>query len=213
MSEKVDLIGIGPLLNSARAAMCAVTGDWPDEVVVEDASGKFLSAKLHTDWRRAGTRRLLGKTWDLRSAYRNLARTPSHSSVTIIAVWNPIAKKTDFHEQPVLPLGAASCVHSFGWVARSTYLVLSRGLWVLSGQYVDDFPTVDFAALCPSTETSISRLFSPEGTVSIQGRIRPARCHCRLAERWTKQGRIRRARCHCRWTPNSWRAANGPRQG
>ena len=32
--------------------------------------------------------------------------------------------------------------------------------WVLSGHYVDDFPTVEFAALCPSTETSITRLFS-----------------------------------------------------
>ena len=33
VSEKVDLIGIDPLLNSAKAAVCAVTSDRPDEVV------------------------------------------------------------------------------------------------------------------------------------------------------------------------------------
>ena len=141
------VIGIDPLLISAKAAMCAVTSDRLDEVVVEDATGRIRSAKLHADWRRAGTRRVLGKTWDLRSAYRNLVRTPSHCSVTIIAVWNPIAKKTEFYEQPVLPFGAASSVHSFCWVARSLYLVMSRCLWVLSGHYVDHFLTVEFAAL------------------------------------------------------------------
>jgi len=65
VSEQVDLIGIDPLLNSAKGAI-AVTSDRPDEVVVEDATGKIRSAKLRTDGRRAKTRRLLGH---MRSAF------------------------------------------------------------------------------------------------------------------------------------------------
>ena len=53
--------------------------------------------------------------WDLAKAYRQLARSPAHASVTIIASWHPQLKQTVFYRQLASAFGAS--VLAFNWAA------------------------------------------------------------------------------------------------
>ena len=66
---------------------------------------------------------LLGRPLDLSKAYRQLARSPAHSSITVIAVPYPDSGWLCF-EHLALAFGASSSVLSFNWVASALARIL-----------------------------------------------------------------------------------------
>ena len=61
---------------------------------------------------------LQGRALDLKSAYKQLARSPSDDWCSILAVWSPEQNCVCYFESIALPFGAVSAVNAFNRVAR-----------------------------------------------------------------------------------------------
>jgi len=118
-----------------------------------------LGAQVHPDYLAAGGLQLVGKTWDLASAYRQLARSPSDACLAVVAAWLPSLGRAAFFEQLAMPFGGTASVHFFVWVARAPWVLLVRGHLVVSGHWVDDFPVVEMEINSDSAQLFINRFF------------------------------------------------------
>ena len=92
----------------------------------------------------------VARLWDLEAAYRQLARTPSHGSLTVIAVWSPEGRRILYFAQPTLAFGAAASVLSFNWVAVALREVLIVLFIICATKFYDDFTIVEVEALATS---------------------------------------------------------------
>jgi hypothetical protein len=157
-SEKVDVGGVDTVANIARGIMAAVDSS-TRRVAVTLADGTLLEGDLHADWTTEASTALLGKVWDLSKAYRQLARNPAHSSLSVIATWNSRRRCIEFYEQLVLPFGSTASVYNFNWTARGLQWILVSGLGILCTHYFDDFPTLEFKELCSHTQGLVDAFF------------------------------------------------------
>ena len=158
-SEKVDVGGIDIVASLARGMLAAIDHELGC-VRVTLSDGSVLEGPLHTDWAAAGSTALVGKVWDLARAYRQLARSPAHASISIIATWNARTGTAEFYEQVVLPFGSTASVYDFNWVARALQALLLRGFGVSCTHYFDDYPTLEFAPLAQHTQQLVDKVFS-----------------------------------------------------
>ncbi len=85
----------------------------------------FSSCKTHC---KDGS--LLGKTYDLKSAYRQvpIRAHPLQFAYFSIEFYNCEKDKVEVCRLKILPLGATHSVYSFLWLARMLYTIMVRGL-------------------------------------------------------------------------------------
>ena len=57
-------------------------------IVIMTTDGQELRGTLHDDWSLGDARKLLGRTLDLRHAYKQLARRPSYGYAAVVAVFS-----------------------------------------------------------------------------------------------------------------------------
>ena len=103
---------------------------------------------------------MVGRLWDLASAYKQLARTPAHASLAIVAVWNPRDKRTEYYKQVSLPFGASASVLGFNWVACALCLCLLKLLAISASNFYDDFTVFELEALAGSATESVESFFA-----------------------------------------------------
>ena len=92
-TETVEPDDLNTIAVNVRAHMAAFTAPSSSR----SPSSSFSTCRRHPDHAEA---RLLARMWDLESAYCQLARSPGHASLTIIATWDPAAEKYAYFEQP-----------------------------------------------------------------------------------------------------------------
>eukprot|EP00972_Heterocapsa_arctica_P019435 2867635-Heterocapsa_arctica.AAC.1 len=78
--------------------MCALDPS-TREVRVRLSDGTTLLGSLHPAWEVQQALSLQGKLWDLSKAYRQLARSPAHASLSVVATWNSTRRCVEFYEQ------------------------------------------------------------------------------------------------------------------
>ena len=101
-----------------------------------------------------------GRVWDLPKAYRQLARTPSHASITVVTSWDSDDKHITLYELPVLAFGA--CV-------RSSFL-LGGSCFVACPECPRLGPVDSLRGRLPDTNVqSLVRQFGVEGFFSVLG--------------------------------------------
>eukprot|EP00969_Alexandrium_andersonii_P214689 9482067-Alexandrium_andersonii.AAC.1 len=71
MTEKLRLGGVDEIVGVARAWLHLLGSE--DGVVRLGADGCASTVPVHADWRCPGGSRLLGRAWDLKDAYKQLA--------------------------------------------------------------------------------------------------------------------------------------------
>jgi len=153
-SEKIDVGGIDVVASMARAIIASLDSD-SRRVCVSLSDGSTLEGQLHEDWSVSSAKTLVGKLWDLSKAYRQLARTPAHASVSVVATYNSYKGCVELYEQPVLPFGAKASVWDFNWVARGLWRIFVSLFGFLCTHYFDDFPVLEFGALASHTQTTL----------------------------------------------------------
>ena len=116
----------------------------------------FRGVARHPDHEGCG---LVARMWDLASAYRQLARAPAHESFTVVAVWNPAARRHDFFRQLALAFGASASVLSFNWVSKALTAILVEILRAGCTCFYDDFTVVEPTTLAPGADRAIGALF------------------------------------------------------
>ena len=138
--EKLSLDSIDDYISIARCWLNAVSEE--DTVMVTLSSGDTLEGTLHSEWRDKSFKSLFGKTFDLTSAYKQLARSPADAMFTTIAVFNPAFSELQFFESHALPFGATGSVIGFLRVSRALKCILNSWLEIPCISFFDDFPMI-----------------------------------------------------------------------
>ena len=155
--EKIDVGGVDVVAGIARAILASLSADsrWVRVVL---STGAVLEGWLHEEWSVSAAKTLVGKLWDLSKAYRQLARSPAHASVSVVVTYNSHKKCVELYEQPVLPFGAKASVWDFNWVARGLWRVFVSQFGLFCTHYFDDFPVLEFDALSGHTQKLVDDL-------------------------------------------------------
>eukprot|EP00434_Breviolum_minutum_P030988 symbB.v1.2.027406.t1/scaffold2802.1/size122644/2 len=101
---------------------------------------------------------LLARTFDLKSAYRQIALSREGRDYSYFAVFNPTTGETCFFQSLVLPFGATRSVHSFLRLARSIWWIgayLFRLLWT---SFYDDYILFSPPGLAKNAEQTAKSL-------------------------------------------------------
>ena len=106
---------------------------------------------------------VVGKTYDLRNAYKQYGIDPGDRSVLRIAVWNPAASRVQFLGLNALPFGAVGSVNSFLRVSMAIWYIGVRGLRLCWTAFFDDY------TLLAKTSTPKSAAISAESLFGLLG--------------------------------------------
>jgi hypothetical protein len=102
---------------------------------------------------------LVARTFDLTSAYRQVALNKEGRRFACIRVFDPKGKCSKFFRSLVLPFGAIRSVHAFLRLARAIWWIGSIGCRLLWTSFYDDYISLCKPSLSSCTETTISSLF------------------------------------------------------
>ena len=80
--------------------------------------------------------------------------TPSFTSLCIVALWDPVARKPKYFLLRSLPFGARNAFFVFCQFGKAFEYLLVKLLWVTTAEYVDDYPelttTLTVAPIAPN---------------------------------------------------------------
>ena len=85
---------------------------------------------------------LVGRTYDLQKAYRQLAIAPGHLRFAWIAVWSPEHEAVRLFQMKALPFGGTGSVAAFLRVSRALKEIGVRSLRLMWTSFYDDFVVV-----------------------------------------------------------------------
>ena len=134
-----------PILHTVDIA-CALISTWFSESAASDCSVD-----------------LQVRTFDLKSAYRQVGLSQAGRSMAFIQVYNPETQQLSYFQSAVLPFGAVRSVHSFLRLSRALWWLGVVGCALLWTSFYDDFICYSPAQLARSAEQTIDALFKMTG--------------------------------------------------
>ena len=106
---------------------------------------------------------LLGRTYDMEAAYRQLPIHASERGKAIICVFDPNIKKPRLFKMATMPFGAIASVHAFLRTAAAINNICCTLLRVPVTSYFDDFSVVTRKSLAKGTDLAIKTIFEVLG--------------------------------------------------
>ena len=106
---------------------------------------------------------VLGKTYDLKNAYKQYGIAPQDRSLLRIAVWDPETSKVRFLGLNALPFGAVGSVGSFLRIAMAVWYIGVCGLRLCWTSFFDDFTLLSKKPCANSASIAAEGLFSMLG--------------------------------------------------
>ena len=149
--EKVTLKALDELVWAC--ALVFRVANAKGSVRLELGSGEVLEGPLRKVWHDPSRVRPRTKTYDLRSAYKQLAIHPSERRKAVLLLKCPSTSEVSGFVCNTLPFGGSSSVMHFNRVG----LLLQRILWellVVASCYYDDYPCVTPAFLASNTDNT-----------------------------------------------------------
>ena len=104
---------------------------------------------------------LLGKTFDLTKAYKQLAIQPEHQRHAVVGF--PIGGKWQFYRSMSLPFGCTGSVYGFVRMSQALWYIITRLLSAVTCHYFDDFPTVERSQGCKVLSLAFSAILDMLG--------------------------------------------------
>ena len=151
---------VRPIDDYSRSGVnsCVTTLEQPTVDTADVAAAMF--SKLSNGLLRKGrSGALLGRSYDLTSAYRQLCVSRESSRFAIVAVFCPKDGKSYLFRQPCLPFGSRASVNGFIRCSRCIQWIALRCLLVPLTSYYDDFISASTCALAANTDTTMAMLF------------------------------------------------------
>ena len=99
-----------------------------------------------------------GRTYDLDSAYRQLAIAPSSRKYSYIACFNPEEQRCSVHSLSSMPFGAIASVYAFLRTALLLNRIASELLYIPLTSYFDDFVVISKKEIAASTGDCFSMM-------------------------------------------------------
>ena len=106
---------------------------------------------------------LRAKTYDLTSAYRQVPIKPGHYKFAYVCIYNCKKGCAEIYKMNTMPFGATHSVYCFLRLARCLYSLATRGLYLLTTNFYDDFILAAKPGLCESSKNSMELLFMLTG--------------------------------------------------
>lgn len=105
------------------------------------------------------------KTYDLKSAYRQVPVMSEHLKYGFVCVYNTDEQRPQLYRMLTLPFGASHSVYSFLRLSRMIFEIASRSLYVLNTNFYDDFVLASPVDLQCSAARSFELLLSLTGWI------------------------------------------------
>ena len=102
---------------------------------------------------------VLAKTYDLKSAYRQVPVLSSHLKFAYFCIYNHEKKAVEIYRSRTLPFGATHSVFSFLRLARMIHRIATRGAKLITTNFYDDFILASPPALQDSARNSMELIF------------------------------------------------------
>ena len=102
---------------------------------------------------------LLAKTYDLKSAYRQIPIQQSHLKFAYFCIYNHQTGRPEIFRSLSLPFGATHSVYSFLRLARMLHAIATRQLALITTNFFDDFILASPESLVDSSAKSLEVLF------------------------------------------------------
>ena len=149
--NRLELMDMDSVVALAHSILKAFVGSGDRSFKLRLGSGEILEGPVHKSWGK--TCSLVGRTLDLKAAYKQLAVSPEQGFVRVLTAYDPIRRVPAFFIINALPFGATSAVYGFNRVAKSLWhiMVSLGGVWTT--QYFDDYPNVETKELAGSSRS------------------------------------------------------------
>ena len=102
---------------------------------------------------------ILGKTFDLKSAYRQLGIHSCSLLYSYIVCFDPVARRPVIFQMLAVPFGATRAVYSFLRIARCLWWLGCKCLKLCWTNFYDDFVTFTCERLADNTENTVALFF------------------------------------------------------
>jgi len=106
---------------------------------------------------------VLAKTYDLKSAYRQVPVLASHLKFAYFCIYNPEKQEVEIYRSRTLPFGATHSVFSFLRLARMIHCIATRGAKLITTNFYDDFIVASNPSLQDSARNSMELIFMLTG--------------------------------------------------
>ena len=103
--------------------------------------------------------KLVAKTYDLKSAYRQVPIREDHLCYSYFSIYNCDRECAEVYQLVTLPFGATHSVYSFLRLSRSLYALASRGLYLLTTNFYDDYILASRPSCVDSARNSMELIF------------------------------------------------------
>eukprot|EP00434_Breviolum_minutum_P016188 symbB.v1.2.014264.t1/scaffold1033.1/size247163/2 len=158
--EKIDL---KTLEHVARCTITLADFLWhSDSVSVRLSDGTLLEGALHSGWSRGKGAKVVSKTVDLKSAYKQYAISPTSRKRAVVSLKSPADGKAYGFVCKVLPFGASVAVVAFNRISRLLWRILTEAGIVCSA-YFDDFPIIDHSDTADGASSTIRAVLAMLG--------------------------------------------------
>lgn len=160
-SERIALGGVDEVVALARAVIGAVGED--RRVRIRLAGGCWLEGELHPELTVATAKSLVGRTLDLKAAYRQLLSAEGTGWANNVVVWNPDKGRPEYFVAHSLLFGTTASVVAFCRYSRAIWAIGATLLDLLWGNYIDDFPGLDLQVAAGDAERASKGLLGVLG--------------------------------------------------
>ena len=157
--NKLELMDTDSMVELATLAESVVR---MRDYAVKYPNGEIQHGTVHSDWSDSQIA-WVGRTLDLKSAYKQLGHHIDDLPFTIIAVFCPESQKPMFFESSALLFGSTASVYTFNRVARALWFLMNVVMKVLCLQFYDDYPMLDMSFSSNSAKTSAEFLLDVLG--------------------------------------------------
>ena len=107
--------------------------------------------------------RIVGRTWDLKRAYKQLAVRADHKKYAVICVIDPDGGDVRFAKLHSMPFGALAAVHAFLRCGEALKFLGRRKLLLAMTNFFDDFTVLASYANSHHVATVVSFMFRKLG--------------------------------------------------
>ena len=108
---------------------------------------------------------LEGKTYDLKSAYRQVPIRSDRLKFAYFSIYNCEIDAVEIYRLKTLPFGATHSVCNFLRLARMLYTILVKGLFLITTNFYDDFILASTPELKDSSANSMELVFMLTGWI------------------------------------------------
>ena len=152
-SESIDPSDVDQICANARLHSDAFCIDEK----LRNANSPFYGLVRHAE---VANDDLMGRIYDIASAYKQLAVQPEHRHLTVIAAFDPNTGQPKIFRQVSLPFGAAAAVLAFNWIATALCAVMQEVFMVGATHFYDDFTVLERRGLIESIDEVITAFFA-----------------------------------------------------